>query len=54
MSPAPLLAVQDLRVVFEGDRGSVTEAVSGVSFSLRAGRLQFYDSSAGRAILASW
>ena len=38
MSPAPLLTVEDLRVVFEGDRGSVTEAVSGVSFSLAPGR----------------
>ena len=38
MIPAPLLAVEDLRVVFEGDRGSVTEAVSGVSFSLAPGR----------------
>ena len=38
MSPAPLLAVENLRVVFEGDRGSVTEAVSGVSFSLAPGR----------------
>ena len=34
MSPAPLLTVTDLRVVFEGDRGTHTEAVSGVSFSL--------------------
>jgi peptide/nickel transport system ATP-binding protein len=33
-----LLAVADLRVVFEGDRGSRTEAVSGVSFSLAPGR----------------
>ena len=38
MIPAPLLTVEDLRVVFEGDRGSVTEAVSGVSFSLAPGR----------------
>jgi peptide/nickel transport system ATP-binding protein len=38
VSAAPLLEVRDLRVVFEGDRGAVTEAVSGVSFSLRAGR----------------
>ena len=38
MSAAPLLTVEDLRVVFEGDRGSVTEAVSGVSFSLAPGR----------------
>ena len=34
----PLLSVSDLRVVFEGDRGSITEAVAGVSFSLLAGR----------------
>jgi peptide/nickel transport system ATP-binding protein len=38
VSGAPLLAVADLRVVFEGDRGSRTEAVSGVSFSLAPGR----------------
>ena len=38
MSPAPLLTVQDLRVVFEGDRNRVTEAVSGVSLSLNPGR----------------
>ena len=38
MSPAPLLAVSDLRVAFEGDRGRRTEAVSGVSFSLAPGR----------------
>jgi peptide/nickel transport system ATP-binding protein len=35
---SPLLDVRDLRVVFEGDRGSLTEAVAGVSFSLHAGR----------------
>ena len=35
---APLLTVSDLRVVFEGDRGSLTEAVGGVSFSLMSGR----------------
>jgi peptide/nickel transport system ATP-binding protein len=34
----PLLTVEDLRVVFEGDRGTVTEAVAGVSFSLIPGR----------------
>jgi peptide/nickel transport system ATP-binding protein len=34
----PLLAVEDLRVAFEGDRGRVTEAVAGVSFSLARGR----------------
>jgi peptide/nickel transport system ATP-binding protein len=38
VSPAPLLTVADLRVVFEGDRGSLTEAVAGVSFSLMPGR----------------
>ncbi len=38
MSAAPLLTVADLRVVFEGDRGRNTEAVSGVSFSLMHGR----------------
>ncbi len=38
MSPAPLLTVTDLRVVFEGDRGVQTEAVSGVSFSLDPGK----------------
>jgi peptide/nickel transport system ATP-binding protein len=35
---APLLAVSDLRVVFEGDRGLKTVAVSGVSFTLMPGR----------------
>ena len=34
----PLLAVTDLRVVFEGDRGSHAEAVSGVSFSIDPGK----------------
>jgi peptide/nickel transport system ATP-binding protein len=38
VSLTPLLAVADLRVVFEGDRGSRTEAVSGVSFSVKPGR----------------
>jgi len=38
VSAAPLLTVADLRVIFEGDRGSHTEAVSGVSFSLMHGR----------------
>ena len=38
MSPEPLLTVADLRVVFEGDRGILTEAVSGVSFSVLPGR----------------
>lgn len=37
MSVARLLTVADLRVVFEGDRGSLTEAVAGVSFSLCTG-----------------
>ena len=38
MSAAPLLTVTDLRVAFEGDRGSLTEAVAGASFSLMPGR----------------
>jgi peptide/nickel transport system ATP-binding protein len=38
VSPAPLLAVSDLSVVFEGDRGRDTAAVSGVSFTLMPGR----------------
>jgi peptide/nickel transport system ATP-binding protein len=38
VSPTPLLAVADLRVTFDGDRGTNTEAVSGVSFSLAPGR----------------
>ena len=38
MNAAPLLTVADLRVVFEGDRGTRTEAVSGVSFSLLPAR----------------
>jgi peptide/nickel transport system ATP-binding protein len=38
VSPAPLLAVSDLHVVFEGDRGRETVAVSGVSFALMPGR----------------
>ncbi len=38
MSAAPLLTVADLRVAFEGDRGSLTEAVAGASFSLMPGR----------------
>jgi len=38
VSRGRLLAVADLRVVFEGDRGSRTEAVSGASFSLDSGR----------------
>ena len=38
MSAPSLLTVEDLRVVFEGDRGSLTEAVGGVSFSLMPGR----------------
>jgi peptide/nickel transport system ATP-binding protein len=35
---APLLSVTDLRVVFEGDRGRLTEAVAGVSFSVMPAR----------------
>jgi peptide/nickel transport system ATP-binding protein len=38
VSAAPLLTVADLRVAFEGDRGSLTEAVAGASFSLMPGR----------------
>jgi peptide/nickel transport system ATP-binding protein len=38
VSAAPLLTVTDLRVVFEGDRGSLVEAVAGVSLSLMPGR----------------
>ena len=38
MTGSPLLTVEDLRVAFEGDRGTVTEAVAGVSFSLSRGR----------------
>jgi peptide/nickel transport system ATP-binding protein len=38
VSPAPLLTVTDLRVVFEGDRSARTEAVSGVSFAVDRGR----------------
>ncbi len=38
MTGPPLLAVEDLRVAFEGDRGVVTEAVAGVSFALARGR----------------
>jgi peptide/nickel transport system ATP-binding protein len=37
VSPAPLLAVSDLRVVFEAERGGDTVAVSGVSFTLMPG-----------------
>jgi peptide/nickel transport system ATP-binding protein len=38
VSAGPLLAVAGLRVVFAGDRGTLTEAVAGISFSLAAGR----------------
>ena len=38
MTARPLLAVEDLRVAFEGDRGLVTQAVAGVSFVLARGR----------------
>ena len=34
----PLIQVDNLRVAFEGDRGAVTQAVDGVSFSLAPGR----------------
>jgi peptide/nickel transport system ATP-binding protein len=35
---APLLAVDNLRIAFESDRGRLTQAVNGVSFTLAAGR----------------
>jgi peptide/nickel transport system ATP-binding protein len=38
VSSASLLTVENLHVVFEGDRGSVTEAVAGVSFAVAPGR----------------
>ena len=38
MTAPPLLAVEDLRVAFESDRGIVTQAVAGVSFALARGR----------------
>jgi peptide/nickel transport system ATP-binding protein len=38
VTAAPLLEVKDLRVAFEGDRGAITQAVSGTSFSLAARR----------------
>ena len=38
MTPAPLLAVSDLHVAFEGERGRDTVAVGGVSFTLMPGR----------------
>jgi peptide/nickel transport system ATP-binding protein len=38
VNSAALLTVTDLRVIFDGDRGSRTEAVSGISFSLQPGR----------------
>ena len=38
MTGAPLLAVEDLHVAFQGDRGSLTEAVAGVSLALAPGR----------------
>ncbi|HEY5828138.1 MAG TPA: ABC transporter ATP-binding protein [Hyphomicrobiaceae bacterium] len=37
MSAGPLLTVADLRVAFEGERGLLTQAVGGVSFSLMPG-----------------
>jgi peptide/nickel transport system ATP-binding protein len=38
LSPELLLEVENLHVAFEDDRGSTTEAVAGVGFSLQAGR----------------
>jgi peptide/nickel transport system ATP-binding protein len=38
VTPAPILKVDNLRVAFEGDRGSVTQAVDGVGFSVAPGR----------------
>ena len=38
MTAPALLAVENLHVAFEGDRGSVTQAVAGVSFTLARGR----------------
>jgi peptide/nickel transport system ATP-binding protein len=38
MNAAPLVEVKELRVAFEGDRGRVTEAVSGVGFALGRGK----------------
>ncbi len=38
MTAPPLLAVEDLRVAFEGDRGLLTQAVAGVSFAVARGR----------------
>jgi peptide/nickel transport system ATP-binding protein len=38
VSAGPLLTVADLRVAFEGERGLLTQAVGGVSFSLMPGR----------------
>src|SRR5262245_40547964 len=35
---APLLAIEDLRVTFHGDRGRTTRAVDGVAMSLARGR----------------
>ena len=35
--PAPLLAIENLRVVFHGDRGRRTVAVDGVDLSLARG-----------------
>jgi peptide/nickel transport system ATP-binding protein len=37
MNGAPLLEVNDLRVAFEGDRGRVTEVLSGIGFTLARG-----------------
>jgi peptide/nickel transport system ATP-binding protein len=38
VTAAALLEVRDLRVAFEGDRGRITQAVNGTSFSLERGR----------------
>jgi peptide/nickel transport system ATP-binding protein len=38
MNGAPLLDVNDLRVAFEGDRGRVTEVLSGIAFTLGRAR----------------
>ncbi len=38
MTATPLLEVTNLRVAFEGDRGRITQAVNGTSFSLQRGR----------------
>jgi hypothetical protein len=50
VSVAPLLTVADPRIVFEGDRGRLTEAVAGVSFSLPASNPRSTLSTRGVAI----